>query len=74
MRRRRKRRSTGRRRWTRKYRRRRGRGFRMIRLKAAQRQGGDVGWGVLAGGDKAGQQPQHLLSQGLAQDQAHVIP
>jgi hypothetical protein len=50
MRRRRKRRSTGRR-WTRKCRRRRGRGFRMVRLKAAQRQGGDVGRGVLAGGD-----------------------
>jgi hypothetical protein len=51
MRRRRKRRSTGRRRRTRKCRRRRGRGFRMVRLKAAQRQGGDVGRGVLAGGD-----------------------
>ncbi len=51
MRRRKKRRSTGRRRWTGKYRRRGGRGFLIVRLKAAQRQGGDVGRGVLAGGD-----------------------
>jgi len=54
--------------------RRRGRRGPSVGLEAAESQLGEVGRRVLAGEDEAGQQPRHLLHQGLAQDQTHVLP